>query len=162
MTRIKASGVCGVRNQVQNKQYRAQHWSVRRAGGNLAVWGCFRNEGVGNLHIQWYHYIQYKTCAREQNSPQYVPPNSWVRIISSYSRGSDSCPIFPEEKNQCLICAKPWTLNPSQTLINALDVGPHRGCVTLLRPDPCPVSDKGIFSSPSLLILFHLLFNHCL
>ncbi|KAF3701796.1 hypothetical protein EXN66_Car017484 [Channa argus] len=38
------------------------------------------------------------------------------------------------------------------TLINALGVGPHRGRVTLLRPDPCPVSEKGIFSSSSSFI----------
>ncbi|KAK2818697.1 hypothetical protein Q5P01_024258 [Channa striata] len=73
--------------------------------------------------------------------------------------GSDARPIFPEEESQCLICAKPWTLNPSQTLINALDVGPHRGRVTLLRPDPCPVSEKGIFSSSSSFIYS---FNQCL
>ncbi|KAM3599982.1 uncharacterized protein V6R79_015123 [Siganus canaliculatus] len=32
---------------------------------------------------------------------------------------------FPGTQNQRLICAKPRSLNPSQTLVNALGMGPH-------------------------------------
>lgn len=59
--------------------------------------------------------------------------------------------LFPQAQNQLLICTKPWALNPSQTLNNALRVGPHRGRVTLLSPD------RGrTFSSPPPIILFYL------
>ncbi|MEQ2281301.1 hypothetical protein AMECASPLE_028880 [Ameca splendens] len=68
--------------------------------------------------------------------------------------------IHPKAGSYGLICAKPWTLNPSQTLSNALGVGPHWGHVTHLSPDHSPVSDRGIFSSPFIFfILFHFFFT---
>lgn len=68
--------------------------------------------------------------------------------------------LFPQAQNQLLICTKPWALNPSQTLNNALRVGPHRGRVTLLSPDrgrtfSSPPSSSFICSQPLGLSFFY-------
>lgn len=49
---------------------------------------------------------------------------------------------FPEA-NQGLICSKPWSLNPSQTLINVFAVLPH---CEVTSPDPA--SDRGSTPPP--------------
>ena len=99
-------------------------------------------------------YFSYKVCQvllhlrMSKTSPS-------VCITASIT-ASNPHPGFPEAGNQSLICAKPRTLNPSQTLNNAPGVGPHRGHVTHLSPDHSSVSARGIFSSPIVLfILFH-------
>lgn len=73
--------------------------------------------------------------------------------------------LFPQAQNQLLICTKPWALNPSQTLNNALRVGPHRGRVTLLSPDrgrtfSSPPSSSFICSQPLGFSFFYFLTFH--
>lgn len=55
---------------------------------------------------------------------------------------------FPEA-NQGLICSKPWSLNPSQTLINVFAVLPH---CEVTSPDRA--SDRGSPPPPQTLFTF--------
>lgn len=55
---------------------------------------------------------------------QHEPPAS-IMVAQTH------VPFFPEAEIQRLICTKPWTLNPSQTLINALGVWDHTEVVSL-------------------------------
>ena len=69
-------------------------------------------------------------------------------------------PFHLLEPDQCLICPKPPSLNPSQTLINALAVWEHARVMS-----PGPASDPGISSSsfpqePPPLGLSHLLASY--
>lgn len=103
---------------------------------------------LNNIQYVLLFISQCFRCCFHLRWPQCVSPSM---CHSLHNGGSDSRPIFPEAENQRLICTKPWTLNPSQTLINALGVWDHTEVVSLSwAQTPALCLTEGSYPSPIL------------